>query len=71
MVLSKYLPVKVIDGIVKLLSKLRFGNLSKYGIHEPTMGPFYLKEHNGQAPIVDVGSIEKIKRGEIKVHMQK
>ncbi|PRQ44962.1 putative indole-3-pyruvate monooxygenase [Rosa chinensis] len=67
MVLSKYLPVKVIDGIVLILGKLKFGNLSKYGIHKPTIGPFYLKEHEGQAPIIDVGTIEKIKSDEIKV----
>ncbi|KAM5558572.1 putative indole-3-pyruvate monooxygenase YUCCA10 [Rosa sericea] len=67
MVLSKYLPVKVIDGIVLILGKLKFGNLSKYGIHKPTTGPFYLKEHEGQAPIIDVGTIEKIKSDEIKV----
>ena len=69
MVLSKYVPVSVVDGIVKIFGKLIFGDLSKYGIHEPTMGPFYLKEQKGQAPIIDVGSIEKIKRGEIKVHI--
>ncbi|XP_062002839.1 probable indole-3-pyruvate monooxygenase YUCCA10 [Rosa rugosa] len=67
MVLSKYLPVKVIDGIALILGKLKFGNLSKYGIHKPTKGPFYLKEHEGQAPIIDVGTIEKIKSDEIKV----
>jgi indole-3-pyruvate monooxygenase len=49
-----------------ILTKLKFGNLSKW-IQKPTVGPFYLKQHKGQAPIIDVGSIEKIKIGEIKV----
>ncbi|KAM5562497.1 hypothetical protein ABKV19_017626 [Rosa sericea] len=67
MVLLKYLPVKVVDGIVMFLTKWKFGNLSKYGIQIPTMGPFYIKENKGQSPIIDVGTIEKIKSGEIQV----
>lgn len=69
MVLAKYLSVKVVDRIVLFLAKWKFGNLSKYGIQKPKMGPFYLKQDKGQAPIIDVGSIEKIKRGEIKVRI--
>ncbi|PRQ40775.1 putative indole-3-pyruvate monooxygenase [Rosa chinensis] len=67
MVLLKYLPVKVVDAIVMFLIKWKFGNLSKYGVQIPKMGPFYLKEAKGRSPIIDVGTIEKIKSGEIQV----
>ncbi|KAL6218113.1 hypothetical protein ACLB2K_011330 [Fragaria x ananassa] len=40
-------------------------DLSNYGANTSIV--IRSLEHNGQAPIVDVGSIEKIKRGEIKV----
>ncbi|KAM2675600.1 hypothetical protein EV1_002345 [Malus domestica] len=67
MVLAKYLPLKVLDNIVVILGKLKFGDLSKYGLTRPKLGPFFLKENEGQAPIIDVGSINKIIAGEIKV----
>ncbi|XP_050364227.1 probable indole-3-pyruvate monooxygenase YUCCA11 [Argentina anserina] len=67
MVLSKYFPVKIVDGIVLFLTKWKYGNLSKYGIQNPTMGPFYIKQNKGHSPIIDVGTIEKIKSGEIQV----
>lgn len=69
MVLAKYLPIKVLDNIVVILGKLKFGDLSKYGLTRPKLGPFFLKESEGQAPIIDVGSINKIIDGEIKVCM--
>ncbi|KAL6218058.1 hypothetical protein ACLB2K_011275 [Fragaria x ananassa] len=67
MVLSKYLPIMVVDGIVMFLTKLKFGNLSKYGIQNPKMGPFHIKQNEGHSPIIDVGTIKKIKSGDIQV----
>ncbi|MED6220507.1 hypothetical protein PIB30_045421 [Stylosanthes scabra] len=63
----KYLPLKVVDAGITLLADLKFGDLSEFGIRRPNKGPFYLKEAAGKAPILDVGTIDKIKEGEIKV----
>lgn len=51
-----------------LLSKIKYGDLSKYGINRPQEGPFALKVKNGKYPIIDVGTCKKIKSGEIQVH---
>ncbi|KAK9040285.1 hypothetical protein V6N11_015457 [Hibiscus sabdariffa] len=67
MVLSKYVPVGIVDFMVVWMSKIVFGDLSKYGIHRPKQGPFYLKATAGRAPVIDVGTIGKIQSKEIKV----
>lgn len=51
-----------------LLSKIKYGDLSKFGIHRPEKGPFALKVKDGKYPIIDVGTCKKIKSGEIQVH---
>ncbi|KAK8693217.1 hypothetical protein V6N13_070811 [Hibiscus sabdariffa] len=67
MIFSKYVPVRVVDFVAVVMSKIVFGDLSKYGIHRPKEGPFYLKATAGRAPVIDVGTIGKIKSKEIKV----
>lgn len=63
----EYLPCKLVDTIAVTLSKFRYGNLSNYGLERPTEGPFQIKARLGQSPTIDVGTMDKIKRGEIKV----
>ncbi|KAK8566133.1 hypothetical protein V6N13_021202 [Hibiscus sabdariffa] len=67
MIFSKYVPVRVVDFMAVLMSKTMFGDLSKYGIRRPKEGPFYLKATAGKAPVIDVGTIGKIKSKEIKI----
>ncbi|KGN62223.2 hypothetical protein Csa_006346 [Cucumis sativus] len=54
MVLMKYLPVSVVDGILVGLSKLKFGDMSAYGICRPKLGPMQLKYATGKTPVIDV-----------------
>ncbi|XP_010912600.1 probable indole-3-pyruvate monooxygenase YUCCA10 [Elaeis guineensis] len=67
MILLKYLPLFLVDALVLLLVKFRFGDLSKYGIVRPKKGPFFLKATEGRSPVIDVGTVGKIKAGEIQV----
>ncbi|XP_047306631.1 probable indole-3-pyruvate monooxygenase YUCCA11 [Impatiens glandulifera] len=67
MYMMKIFSPKFVDDLIVLISKFMFGNLSKYGFHRPNKGPFYLKTHTGRSPIIDVGTIGKIKKGIIKV----
>ncbi|XP_068312071.1 probable indole-3-pyruvate monooxygenase YUCCA11 [Pyrus communis] len=67
MVLLKLLPVTIVDMVVIGLGKLKYGNLSKYGIQKPKQGPFYLKATKGRSPTIDVGCIKKIKTRAITV----
>ncbi|KAL1315377.1 hypothetical protein HN51_042144 [Arachis hypogaea] len=63
----KYLPVNIVDSVITFLANIKFGDLSQFGIRRPNKGPFYLKEAAGRSPILDVGTIAKIKDGAIKV----
>lgn len=67
MLLLKFLPCKLVDFIVVMLSKMKFGNLFKYGLERPKKGPFYFKAITGQTPTMDVGAMDKIRKGEIQV----
>ncbi|KAH7838305.1 hypothetical protein Vadar_024776 [Vaccinium darrowii] len=66
--MMKYgIPFAAVEYFMVLLSKLRYGDLSKNGIQRPKEGPFALKENYGKYPVIDVGTCDKIKSGEIKV----
>ena len=64
----KYIPRKVVDYVIVSLAKLVYGDLSSYGLPRPSLGPFYLKDVTRSTPVIDVGTIEKIKEGEIQVY---
>lgn len=68
LILLKRLPIGVVDSLMVMLSKLVYGDLTKYGLRRPTNeGPFLMKDKYGKYPVVDVGTCEKIKTGEIQV----
>ncbi|XP_047940410.1 probable indole-3-pyruvate monooxygenase YUCCA10 [Salvia hispanica] len=67
LVLIKYLPRKWADSFAIMMSKFEYGDLTKYGIQRPKMGPFALKDDYGKYPVIDAGTVVKIKSGEIKV----
>ncbi|KAJ0052815.1 hypothetical protein Pint_01068 [Pistacia integerrima] len=68
LVMLKYVPYGVVDSIMVLLSKLVYGDLSKYGINRPKEGPFFMKVSYGKYPVFDIGTCKKIKSGEIQDH---
>ncbi|XLT00725.1 hypothetical protein HN51_050076 [Arachis hypogaea] len=63
----KYLPVNIVKSVITFVANIKFGDLSQFGIRRPNKGPFYLKEAASRSPILDVGTIAKIKDGAIKV----
>ncbi|CAJ2628731.1 unnamed protein product [Trifolium pratense] len=67
MQMQNYMPTNVVDIVITFLAKLKYGDLSKYGIYRPKEGPLHLKNISGRAPVIDVGTIGKIKEGAIKV----
>ena len=67
MSLLKYLPVYVVDALVLVHANFIYGDLSKYGIQRPKIGPFTQKAITGRSPVIDVGTIKKIQGGEIRV----
>lgn len=67
LVLLRYVPCGGVDTLMVMLSRLVYGDLSKYGIHKPREGPFFMKAAYGKYPVIDAGTCEKIKSGQIQV----
>ncbi|CAN1143473.1 Probable indole-3-pyruvate monooxygenase YUCCA11 [Linum perenne] len=65
--LSRHLPINIVDSIIVASSKVKFGDLSKYGIERPKLGPFSYKKKTGRTPTIDTGTVRQIKAGKIKV----
>ncbi|MCI5080698.1 MAG: NAD(P)/FAD-dependent oxidoreductase [Saprospiraceae bacterium] len=64
--LSK-LPDWLGDWIGVQLRRFTVGDLSKYGIKTPKMPPAKQLRVTGKTPVIDVGTLEQIKKGHIKV----
>ncbi|KAG0460352.1 hypothetical protein HPP92_020649 [Vanilla planifolia] len=65
--MMKWLPLRLVDKIVLILSWIVLGNIDKYGLKRPAIGPLELKNTKGKTPVLDIGALEKIKAGAIKV----
>ncbi|KAI4349602.1 hypothetical protein L6164_010168 [Bauhinia variegata] len=66
-VLFNYLSPSTVEKLLVIVSRLVYGDMSKYGIPKPSEGPFTMKMKYGKFPIIDLGTVNKIKSGEIQV----
>lgn len=66
-ILMKWLPIWMVDKILLAYAYFVFGDIEKYGIKRPCIGPLELKNTQGKTPVLDTGTLEKIKSGEIKI----
>ena len=65
--LMKWLPLWMVDKILLVLAWLVLGNLERYDIRRPRMGPLELKNKEGKTPVLDIGALGKIRSGDINV----
>ncbi|KAK6927408.1 Flavin monooxygenase-like [Dillenia turbinata] len=63
----KWLPMRLVDRILLLVSRLMLGDTARLGLNRPQMGPLELKNLSGKTPVLDVGTLAKIKKGDIRV----
>ncbi|XWS35062.1 hypothetical protein CRYUN_Cryun21dG0093900 [Craigia yunnanensis] len=63
----KWLPLWLVDKILLILACLILGNIEKYGLKRPSIGPLELKNTAGKTPVLDIGALRKIRSGEIKI----
>lgn len=61
------LPVDVGDRIGTLLRRMTVGDLTRYGIATPEIAPLAQLRERGKTPVIDVGTVEAIKKGRIAV----
>ncbi|KZV51134.1 hypothetical protein F511_06198 [Dorcoceras hygrometricum] len=65
--LLKWLPIQLVDRFLLIVSWLVLGDTSRLGLDRPQLGPLELKNLSGKTPVLDVGTLDKIKSGDIKV----
>ncbi|KAI3711615.1 hypothetical protein L1987_70154 [Smallanthus sonchifolius] len=68
MCLLKWFPVRVVDWFLLLASHFMIGDTNKLGLSRPKLGPLELKNVSGKTPVLDVGTLAKIRSGDIKVY---
>jgi NAD(P)H-nitrite reductase large subunit len=66
-ILLSHLPLGLRDAIALRTIGLVVGDLSRWGIVRPTVGPNRMIEESGRIPILDIGTIAMIKEGKIRV----
>ncbi|MFO0575976.1 MAG: NAD(P)/FAD-dependent oxidoreductase [Polyangia bacterium] len=62
------LPPRVADRLSLLALRGVYGDLSRYGLRTPDLGPISQVVERGRIPLIDIGTVELIKQGKIKVH---
>lgn len=61
------LPVRLADAIGSLVSRLTIGRLDRLGLRKLPYGPIAQIRRTGRIPLLDVGTIARIRRREIEV----
>ncbi|KAL1830594.1 hypothetical protein ACET3Z_000245 [Daucus carota] len=65
--LLKWFPVRLVDAFLLIVCRILLGDTSKLGLVRPRIGPLELKSSAGKTPVLDVGTLDRIKKGDIKV----
>lgn len=65
--LMQWLPLWIVDKIILILAWLVLGNVEKYGLKRPSLGPLELKNTQGKTPVLDIGTLDRIRSGDINV----
>ena len=66
-VMLSHLPLGLRDAIAMGTIGLVVGDLSRWGIVRPAVGPNRMIEESGRVPLLDLGTIAMIKQGKIRV----
>ncbi|CAN4113717.1 unnamed protein product [Withania somnifera] len=67
MLMMKWLPLWLVDKMLLILTWFILGNIEKYGLRRPKIGPLELKNTQGKTPVLDIGALEKIRSRKINV----
>jgi thioredoxin reductase len=66
-ILYRRLPARLVDVINAPVLWLAVGDIEKLGLRRATKGPRQMVEEDGRVPLIDIGTIAKIKDGSIKI----
>lgn len=66
-ILQRGLPARLVDALNAPVTRAIIGDLRPYGLQRPTEGPITQIREQGRVPFIDVGTIQLIKQGHVKV----
>ncbi|KAJ4828258.1 Indole-3-pyruvate monooxygenase YUCCA6 [Turnera subulata] len=67
MCLLKWLPMRLVDQFLLTVSRFMLGDTARLGLDRPHLGPLQLKKLHGKTPVLDVGTLAKIRSGDVKI----
>jgi cation diffusion facilitator CzcD-associated flavoprotein CzcO len=66
-ILYQRLPARLVDAINAPVLRLALGNIEKLGLRRAAKGPRRMVEEDGRVPLIDVGTLARIRDGAIKL----
>jgi cation diffusion facilitator CzcD-associated flavoprotein CzcO len=66
-ILYRRLPARLADAINAPILRLAVGNFEKFGLRRAAKGPRQMVEEDGRVPLIDIGTLAKIRDGAIAV----
>lgn len=65
--LQKIFPYKTVDAINAPILRLALGDYTRFGLQRAKRGPLAMIKETGRIPLMDIGTLEWMRRGEIRV----
>jgi cation diffusion facilitator CzcD-associated flavoprotein CzcO len=66
-ILYRRLPARFVDTLNAPILRLAIGSIEKLGLQRAAKGPRQMVEEDGRVPLIDVGTLAKIRDGSIKI----
>ena len=66
-ILYRRLPARLVDAINAPILRLAVGRIEKLGLRRAAKGPRQMVEEDGRVPLIDIGTLEKIRDGSIQI----
>jgi cation diffusion facilitator CzcD-associated flavoprotein CzcO len=66
-ILQRWLPYALVDALNAPILRLAIGNLEEFGLHRSVKGPMAQVIEDKKIPLLDIGTIDRIRRGMISV----
>jgi cation diffusion facilitator CzcD-associated flavoprotein CzcO len=67
-ILYRCLPARLVDLINAPILRLAVGPIEKMGLRRAAKGPRQMVEEDGRVPLIDIGTLDKIRDGSIKIY---
>ena len=67
-IMNRRLPLAVADGLSRVIIGRFMRGLDRFGLRQPVEGPATLLARDGRVMLLDVGTIDLVRQGQIQVH---